>query len=352
MRGENISYCDHTGLWKNELLGWVPEYIFDAHVHLGPPGIMKPISPERAKEPLATFTDFTWEDSLRIYKQLFSSKKIAGVCAFGFPLREVDIEAANSYIADLMADSPHLYGFIISDPFDTGRTIALFNSAMDKGIRFRGVKPYFDFLGKPNLLTRMYEFVPSDLLEFMNSEKLILMLHTAGMGMCDRENQDFVRAIAEKFPGIKIILAHMGRYVYPEQFFTFLASGVADIPSVFLDVSSATVTEVYEKTLSNERLREKLLFATDMPYGLITGTERFSEEKGFSFITRDDYPWSDPALQKQFSAERERLTYNTYHVIKALKDAMERLGISGQAEVQLKEDVFFRNAARIFNAVD
>lgn len=345
---QKLICCDHIGLWKDELRAWVPEKIFDAHTHLGPPGIMKPVSPEREKEPLSTFTEFTLEDLLRIYEELFTGKEIAGISAFGFPLREVDITTANNYIANLMSDNPHLYGFIMADPFNTARTIAQFNSVLAKGIRFFGVKPYFDLLGKTNIQTRMEEFVPLDLLEFMNREKLILMLHTSGIGMCEKENQNFVREVVKKFPEIKIILAHMGRYIYPEQFFTFLASGVAELPSVFLDISSVTVTDVYEKTLSNEKLRRKLLFATDIPFGLITGTEHFSKEKGFSFITRDDYLWSDPALQEQFASERKLLTYNTYHVIKALKDAIERLGIKGETAGRLKNDIFFKNAQRIF----
>jgi len=251
----------------------------------------------------------------------------------------------------LMIDDRNLYGFIIADPLDTGRTIKQFYALLERGVRFSGVKPYFDLLGKPNLQTKMEEFVPPDLLEFMNRERLVLMLHTSGKGMCERENQDFIRMIAGKFPGIKIILAHMGRYIYPEQFFAFLSSGVAELPSVFMDISSVTVTEVYEKTLEKDSLREKLLFATDVPFGLITGTERFSEKLGFNFITRDIYSWSDPVIQEQFASERKRLTYNTYHVIKSLKDAMERLGLKGQAAGQMKEDIFCRNAGLLFKNV-
>lgn len=342
-----FSYLDHINLWRDELKEWVPSKIFDAHVHLGPPDIMKPISKKRKKEPLTTFTEFTLEEYLEAYKKIFNGKKIIGMFAFGFPLREVDIESANNYISNLMKNNPYIYGFIISDPFNIKKTIDYFNSMLDKGIRFYGVKPYYDLLGKSVLQTNMDEFISFELLEFMNREKLILILHTSGMGMCEKKNQNFVRKISEKFTEIKIILAHMGRFLYPEQFFSFLTSGIAELPSVYMDVSSVTIKEVYIKTLSNEKLWEKILFATDMPYGLITGVEYFSDENGFGFITRENYPFSDNFLQEKFALERKKLTYNTYHVIKSLKDAMEELKIMGKTLTKLKENIFFRNVYKI-----
>lgn len=341
-------YCDHVGLWRDELRAWVPEDIFDAHAHLGPPGIMRQFTAERKQAPGSTFADFTLEELTALYARFFSGREIVGFCAFGFPHREVDIAAANEYIAGLIPGNPKLRGFIMADPFNTPRTVAQFERARERGAVFRGVKPYFDLLGKSNLETKMGEFVPPDLLDFMNREKLFLMLHTSGMGMCEKENQDFVRRIVERFPRVTTILAHMGRYVHPEQYHAFLDSGVAEMPRVFLDMSSATVPGVYEKTLAREKLWGKLLFASDFPFGLITGTERFSPEKGFSFITRDDYGWSDPALQEQFARERKSLTYNSYHAIKALKVAMERLGLSGETAKKLKRAVFSGNALDLF----
>ena len=38
-----------------------PPIFFDAHVHLGPSEVMGPLSPERRKLPLATFSHLTFE---------------------------------------------------------------------------------------------------------------------------------------------------------------------------------------------------------------------------------------------------------------------------------------------------
>ena len=68
--------------------------------------------------------------------------------------------------------------------------------------------------------------------------------------------------------------------------------------------------------------------------------------KGSGFVSNDGR--SDPAMDKEFAAERRELTYNTYHVIKAFKDAVERSGIDGRTAEDLKEQVFRRNAEALF----
>jgi predicted TIM-barrel fold metal-dependent hydrolase len=339
-------YQDHVRLWEDELRDWTPETIFDSHVHLGPPDAMGEMSAERRREPLSTFTALTWPELSRFYSSLYGSKNVCGLIAFGFPLREVDIEAANRYIAELASQEPTVTAFILSDPRNTQRTIAQFHWAKRLGVRFRGVKPYFDFLGKSNYETTMPEFVPSDLLAFMNVKELALMLHTSGLGMSDTGNQNFVRSVCRRYPQVKVVLAHMGRYLDPRQFFEFLDSDVLDYPQVYLETSSVTCSEVYAMALERKDLWSRLVFGSDLPFGAITGVERSFEgtEPGM-FLTRDDYEWSDRDLNQRFAKECGALTYNTYHMIKALKDAVEGLRVSAGDRERLKQDIFRNNAA-------
>lgn len=91
-----------------------------------------------------------------------------------------------------------------------------------------------------------------------------------------------------------------------------------------------------------------MLFGSDLPYGPITGVECWSEQRGAIFLSRDDYAWSDPAVQRAHAAERARLTCNTYHTLQSVKTAVMRLGLTGKGETALKEKVFHRNAAALF----
>lgn len=335
-------------MWHTELAAWAPREIFDAHVHLGPPGIAAPFTPERLTEALSTFTHLTYEQAHTFYREGLSGKHMAGMIAFGFPLREIDLKKANEYIAETARRHPEVRPFILADPHDIPGTIDQFHAIRDRGVRFLGVKPYFDLLRLPVKNSVFHcqdiDFTPPELLEFMNKESLALMLHTSSIGGGDPKVRGFVRMAATTFPRVKIILAHMSRYTRPEQFKDLFHSDVLDLPNVFLEMSSASSAEVYSLTLSRPDLWDRLVFGTDIPFGLLTGTEHWSDTHGPVFITRDDYTWSDPQLQARFADVRQRMTYNTYHCIKALKDAITGMKLTAAMEDDLKQRIFSRNA--------
>jgi hypothetical protein len=341
-------YRDHAGLWARELSAWVPAAIFDAHVHLGVPEVMGEISPQRRRFPLCTFTHLSLEEARAWHAQLFASKQVAGMIVFPFPLREVDLAGANRYLIDVMRAAPDVRGFVLAHPTDVGPTLAAWDAALAAGVRFCGVKPYFDLLGKGVFECSMPEFIPDSLLRFMDAHRLVLMLHTSGNGMGDAANQQYVRGVLERFPGIKIVLAHMGRYLEPDEFFRFADSGLFDYAGLYLDMSSVTVPAVYARVLQHRPMWRRLLFSTDLPFGLITGMEAWSDRAGAIFVTRDTYPWTDAALQRASPVPLEELTYNTYHVLAAFKTALDSLGLPANEEAGLKQAVFRENAESLF----
>ena len=339
-----MDYVDHIGVWTDELRRWVPEELFDAHVHLGPPDVVGVVEADRLKVPLTTFTSLPWEELQGLYRQLYSGKRIVGLFAFPFPLREADIERANDYIIEVMKLDRRVRGFFLAHPTDVRMSQRCINKAECEGAPFTGAKPYFDLTGKENARCRMPEFISTGLLELLDARGLILMLHTSGRGAGDPECQSYLRWMARRFRNIKIILAHMGRYFAPQDFLDFLRSGVLeDYPSIFLDMSSASEPSVYEEFLRRRNLWGRLLFASDIPYGLITGVERYSPARGPIFLARDHYAWSDPKMECEFEAERRHLTYNTYHCIKALKDAFATVGIMDGTVEELKRALFRGN---------
>jgi hypothetical protein len=346
-RANPDSYADHVGLWAGELAAWLPEAIFDAHVHLGPPEVMGPIRAERRCLPLATFTSLTWNELQDWYPRLFRGKRIAGLAVFPFPLHEVDVYRANRYIIEAMKNSPAVKGFLVAHPTDAEVSRAIFAEALAEGVRFAGVKPYFDLVGKGVFECTMPEFIPEALLQLMN-EGLVLMLHTSGRGMCDAVNQDYVRNVMERFPCVRIVLAHMGRYLEVEQFHRFCDTDLLDYPALYLEMSSATLSEVYARVLRFPQIRGRLLFGSDLPFGLITGVEAWSEQAGPIFVTRDRYLWTDPHTQESSPVRPESLTYNSYHTIKAFKDGLESLGLPAAEVEALKQAVFCGNATELF----
>lgn len=341
-------YEDHIGLWAGELKAWLPDRIFDAHVHLGPPEIVARLLPERNLA-VTVWTSLKWEEALAGYARLFSGKIIAGVIAFPFPIQEVNVAQANEYLAGLLASDKRVKGFLLVNPARINEARKQFYKHEKTGARFYGVKPYYDLLGKSNYATRMEELLPKDLLQFMNSEKLVLMLHTCGIGVGDPAVRDYIRFMAESYPQIKIILAHFGRYLHPDQFLEFMDTDVMDFPSVYLEMSSATSVAAQESVLSRRALWRRLLFGSDLPWAMMDGLEFWDDKTAPGmFLTRTEYQWSDLKLLKKHEATRRKLTFNTYHVLKCFKDAVERSGIAPADRQELKQNVFFQNALELF----
>jgi len=344
----SLSYIDHIGLWAHELKAWVPPRIFDAHVHLGPPDIVVPVTDDRRQLALSTFTHLRWEELQAWHQNIYADKHISGLIALPFPQREVDLDLSNDYLIALMQRDARVIGFLGSHPTDVNQSIATHRKARQNGVRFRGVKPYADRLGKSNFDARMDEFIPDTLLQFMNQEGLAMMLHTSGIGVGDPETRRFLRVTAERYPRMPIILAHMGRYIEPRHFCRFIDEGILEAhPSLYLEMSSASSREVYARVLERRALWPRLIFGSDLPFGLITGVEQWSDEHGAIFLTRTEYPWSDKHMHTRYAAERKQLTYNTYHCIKALKDAFNSVGLSGLEANALKQAIFCTNAQNL-----
>ncbi|MBT3290501.1 MAG: amidohydrolase family protein [Victivallales bacterium] len=342
-------YEDHIRLWADELRAWVPDAMFDSHVHIGPPQAVGPIAPERRSRALTTFMSLSWEELLDTHAALYSGKTICGLVAVPFPQREVNGDTANDYIIETMKRDARVQGFLVSEPTDARSAVAAFERALRAGVRFSGVKPYADRLGKSNFKATMAEFLPDDLLEFMDRERLVMLLHTSGLGVVTDDVQNFLRRMADRYPHIRVLLAHMGRYVNDQQFLSFMDTDVlATCPTLYLEMSSASCPEVYDRVLRCEWLHSRLLFGSDLPFGMISGVEQWSDTHGAIFLTRDTYPWSDPAMNAEFAQQRQRLTYNTYHCIQALKEALARQGYEPARAEQLKMDVFCGNALRLF----
>ena len=345
MKIETFPPCqDHIGLWKKELKNWMPGTIFDGHVHLGLPDVISPVTEFHRKDPMTTFTSLTCKEIKILYSDLYDGATVDGMIAFPFPIAEVDIPAANDYIINLVKDDPSIKGFILVDPENVSKAVDQYSIALKNGVKISGVKAHYDLIGKTCYQCSMSEYVTNEMLEFINDEELALMLHTSGIGMADAGNRDFIMSTVSSFPRAKIILAHVGRYFEPGQFLKFMDSEIPLCPNIFLEMSSVTVPEVYDRILKEKKLWKRLIFGSDLPFGLISGQEHWSEETGLSFITRDKYSWSDEKLLAHHAKTRKKLTYNTYHAIHALKIAIERLKLSPDNENKLKEDIFYNNA--------
>ena len=341
-------YEDYCGLYTQRLRDWLPDSLFDAHVHLGPKDATGEITIERTRQPVTTFLNLEIGELMNLYARLYEGKQILGLIAFPFPLREVNWRAANAYIVQAAQSHPQMVPFLLAYPDNVKELERHYRDAERLHVHVRGVKPYYDLVGKPgprpNFITRTEEFVSDSLLDFTNQENLILMLHTGLEGIHELDNQNFLRRTLDRYPKIKIILAHMGRYLHAGQFDKFFSTEIWRHPNLYFETSSATEPSVYKLVFSETDLHPRILFGSDVPFGLITGREYSPPVGEHTFVTRTRYPWTDDAVWQAFGDVREQMTYNTYHTIAAVKDGITSLRLSQAQEKVLKRALFSANA--------
>ncbi len=339
----NSYYTDHVGLYRRKLRDFLPQKLFDAHIHIGRKSdILREFSPQRQKIPLCTFSSLNLEELDYYHQHLFSGKTVEGGFVFPLPLREVDWKNSNRYVQQCLRSHPAFKGFLWSNPADQAANEAMFGEAEENGTPYFGIKPYYDLTGKSNFDCTLMEVLPEAMLKFADRKKLAVMLHTTGRGIGDAKLREDLKRILDGYPEIRLILAHMGRHLCVADFTAFFESGLAFYPQLYLETSSSSEAEIYRMVLQEERLRGKLIFGADLPYGLITGVEEYTSTGGAVFRTRDRYTWSEKS-----SYGHTHLTYNTYHTIDAIKQGVESLNLPEEADTKLVEDIFLRNAQKI-----
>ena len=246
--------------------------------------------------------------------------------------------------------APEVRGFLLAHPTDLTPTLAAWEAALAAGVRFAASNRTSIYCARASLNAPCADSSRFRSAITWTHQQLVLMLHTSGNGMGDLSNQQYVRGVLGTLSRHQNRAGHMGRYLQADEFFRFADSGLLDYPGLYLEMSLATLPAVYARVARVPAIHRRLLFGTDLPFGLITGIEAWSERAGAIFVTRDTYPWTDQATQQASPVRPEQLTYNTYHVLRAFKTALDALGLPSAEEAAIKQAVFRKNAESLFAA--
>ncbi len=320
-------------VYEQELQPWLPPTICDCHVHVALPEHSDPISPERYQEiwALEVASHQSWEQLRATYRGLFPAQRVRAL-AFGNVYRETHIEANNDYVLAGLSDPRNsASGLLVTRP-QWGP--AKIEEAMAAG--FLGIKPYPDLAPRGTHEVSIYDFLPRAHLAALNDLRGVLMLHLPRAGrLADPDNIREVLEIAENYPSIKLIVAHIGRaYCLPtaKQGLPHLA----DTPSVYFDTAAHLNADVFAYALETVG-PDRLLFGSDLPVTLMRGVREHLGEKYINY-TDGPYSWN---VNRKTPAEEARYTYYLYEELRALVTAVRRLGLGFEAV----EKIMFSNSA-------
>ncbi len=334
---------EDIAIYKEEFEEFLPERIFDFHVHTWKKDFLKiPITFERIKQnPILDqgIGDFSVKDFDLITKKLFPVNKYHGLF-FGLPLKEVDLKENNDYVAEICRKK-RTYGLYVPEPDLEEIPIDYFED------KFIGFKPYLDLVppgmleGPSSLDVSIFNFISKKVLEYSDEHGLVLLLHIPREGrLGDKKNIEEITTISQEYPNIKLIIAHAGRsYCYND--IDKHIEHIVGLDNLYIDTAMINESSVIRLLL--EKLGpQRVIYGSDLPVSAFRGKNIDIDNKHY-FVTDTKKSWS---LTDEEIGSSD-MTLFIYETIRAIKSAATDLALNRE-EVK---SIFFLNAVRLIDSI-
>ena len=324
-------------VWAQELKDFVPERVFDVHVHLWrAEDIPQGIRFDPSDIGLDAFPSFTREQFRQTMARLLPGRTVEAL-AFGLPHKEIPREGVNRYVARTQAEDPGIRGLAVIGPHDDMAQVR----SWIEGCGLLGYKPYWNLVrGKAPAEVTIRDMFAPEQLEYANRRGLLIMLHIPCPNrLAEPENKQQERELSRQYPDIAWVLAHIGRAYFMAALEGHLEE-LCGLDNVYFDLTFVSSPEVMAYTLRTAGV-EKVLFGSDLPISDLKGKNvDFNNQR--LYVTEQPFAWSmsNPALKLRF-------TRFYYEELRALKRAARTLRLTDRQV----EDIFYGNAERIVRAV-
>ncbi len=328
--------------YENELKDFLPENIIDIHTHVY-------YAKFRAKKRDAN--NVTWtqlvakenpiEDIKETYKTMFPKKNVTPVIFSMLSSKNDDFEGGNNYIKECSEkhNYPALY---FARPTESAIII---EEKLTKE-SFAGVKVYLS-LSDSSINSEditIFDFLPHHQLEILNRHNAIAMLHIPRSGrLKDPINLEQMLTIEERYPNVKLIIAHVGRAYCTEDLGDAFKQ-LSKTKNMLFDFSANTNEHVFEELIKSVGPK-RILFGSDLPITRMRMRRVCENGKYVNIVPPGLYgdTSNDPNMQEATPEEGSKLSFFLYEEIVAFKRAAEKLNLS-KRDI---EDVFYNNAKRI-----
>lgn len=251
-------------LFAKELDSFVPDRIFDAHAHL------------------YRVADFA-ED--RVPGLAAAGPGVAGLAAFDqaigdltpnrpteglffpFPHVTMDTDAANQFLFDELRQRPGSRGQMLVTPTMDPELIR----ETVRRCGFVGLKCYHVYSRRSRTFdSTIEEYLPEEQVRIAHEEGLSITLHIVrARALADSGNQETIRMYCQKYPGMRLILAHAARGFNPHHTIAGIES-LRGLDNVWFDTSAVTDSGAIESII-NTLGHERVLYGSDFPVSHLRG---------------------------------------------------------------------------------
>ena len=242
-------------IWDEELQDFIPDRVFDAHIHMFHPEHLKTSVP-------SALSGWGLADlpTLQPWAARLYPGRETHFLVLGTPAPGIDVTAHNRWCIEQVRQDPQSRMNRLVTP--SCRVQDIERDVREQG--FIGLKPYRLFSVTGDVAEcRIHEFLPHEQLELANELGLWVTMHLSRFhGCADEFNLNDLREFTgNRYPNIKWILAHCARS------FTYwpirkAVDQLCDMPNIWYDVSAVTDVRPLITLFSRED-RRRILYGSD-----------------------------------------------------------------------------------------
>ena len=240
-------------IWEEELAEFVPERVFDAHIHMFEPRHV-------TTSPAAHSWSFADFDHLKRWANRLYPGRETHFLVLGTPTAGIDVEAHNRWCIEQVAgDRQSRMNRLVTPKC---RVVDIERDIRELG--FIGLKPYRIYSVTGDIAQcRIHEFLTHEQLELANELGLWVTMHLSRFHGCADEHNlsDLEEFTSKRYPNVKWILAHCARS------FTYwpirqAIERLRDMPNIWYDTSAVTDVRPLITLFSRED-RRRILYGSD-----------------------------------------------------------------------------------------
>lgn len=315
---------------ERELSDFLPDQIFDAHAHLFHHNHYgdDPVPPSFANTPAALGSAAYRE----LIEMIHPDGRTVGGLFFGLVFTQ-DRQGNNEFITDQTAANELDFSQLVIAPEDDPEWVR--QTVRQK--KYVGLKCYHTMakVDGPTWHAPIEAYLIDEHVRIAHEEGLSITLHMVrDRALADPINQKTIRHYCEKYPNMRLILAHAARGFNPWHTIEGIGS-LAGLDNVWFDTSAVTEAGAFEAIVETMG-HTKLLYGTDFPVSHI---------RGRCIAIGDSFHWlyaDEMDLDERHAALKPVLV--GLESLRSIKLACNRLKLS-DAQV---EDLFYNNAMRLF----
>jgi predicted TIM-barrel fold metal-dependent hydrolase len=329
--------------YQEHLQEFLPERIIDIHTHV----YIKEITGAAIVQdkrlvswPSLVAEENPVEDLLESYRRMLPGKKVTP-CIFP-SIEPVDkIDELNEYTR-ASAVSHRLPVLLLAHPSWPGEALC---RKLTKG-GYNGIKVYLSFAPSylPGDEVRVFDFLPHEHLAVLDKLGLMVMLHIPRSGrLKDPVNLAQILEIEQRYPNLKLVLAHVGR-AYCEEDVGNAFEVLGKTERLTFDFSANTNAAVFAQALEALGPR-RMLFGSDLPITRMRMRRTTENGTYINLVPRGLYGdvSGDKNMREVEGKEAAELSFFLYEEMRAMKEAVHEVGL-GALDV---EDIFYNNAKDI-----